>query len=205
MSIAAKTYYFSCGFLYNILQLYYEFYETKNLKMGKLSNKYANWNHIYHSVLGWLLEEEAFPFHFENPSAVEITTLTSLDEKGEGIALLIYEQIVAESNATHTRLSFDMEIFVYYFFCNLASGLLERFDAIMNTEPVASSEYFTHYHQDIDLFRELTTAFGDETDGIENPILKNWRESIAPNIRALTDKWVETVYSVVRQADDKSE
>lgn len=205
MSIAAKTYYFSCGFLYNILQLYYEFYETKNLNMGKLSNKYANWNHIYHSVLGWLLEEEAFPFHYENPSAVEITALTNLDGKGEEIALFIYEQIVAESNAAHIRTNVDMEVFVYCFFCDLASGLLAKFDAIMNTEPVASSEYFTHYHQVIDLFRELANSFRDETNGIENSLLKNWQESIAPNIVALTDKWAETVYSVVRQAEDKSE
>lgn len=204
MSIAAKTYYFSCGFFYNILQLYYEFYETKNLRMHKLSDKYGHWNSVYHSVLGWLLEEVAFPFHYENPSAIEITALTSLDGRGEEIALLIYEQIIAESNAAHIRLNIDMEVFVYYFFCNIASGLLAKFDAIMNTEPVAYSEYSTHYHQDIDLFRELTTAFRGETDGIENPILKNWQESIAPDIMALTDKWVETVYSVVRQAADES-
>lgn len=176
---------------------------AEGLHMGKLHDRRVKWNSDYHEIVGWTIEENVFPINYENIETDQALALADFgEERHMWIFSKVHDRIIAAARSSHaTFLRPDLELYVYYFYCQTLFAVLENFSGMMERD-LRSTSYYSEYQCEIEVFRRLIDQLTNENrDSVAYipPLTLVDIRSVAENLAA---EWQRSVFTAVEHFEN---
>jgi hypothetical protein len=200
-SLEARTYFFACNFLWDVLSLFH--YLNEDIAKERIDSPYLfKWGKPFENLAHWALEERWFPINSDKlAKSEEDMLLSAADTLGDLVTFRWGSELNVIAEGTHKRYpSMSESMWLYYYYCGFLRQTMVDFERVLQ-EPGSSMMYYEHYQKHIGLFRDMAAAlerehpFLDTQTDISADIVEAVLGDIDAQAQKLGAEWRQAVHS----------